>query len=70
MSFITIDPTQLTIPQRQLATKYFGKFLGLGRDATKAEIEAAMGAWAKGIIESEQTTEQRVTLPPVTTFTP
>lgn len=70
MAFITIDPTATTPQMRALAAKYIGKYLGLGRDATGAEIGALVVTLLTKIVESEQATEQRTTLPPVTPFAP
>ena len=37
-------------PPSDRITAAFGKYLGKGRDATKAEIQAEMAAWIKSIV--------------------
>ena len=70
MPFLSIDPTATTVAQRQLATKYIGRYLGLGRDATKTEIEALVVTLLKNIVEEEQVTEKRNAISAITPFNP
>jgi len=39
-----------TAPEDARIATAFGKYLGLGRDATQAEVKAAIIVWVKGVV--------------------
>lgn len=55
MSLVTLDPNAITAPMRTRLVAAFGTYLGLGRNATQAEIEAYLRRHLKAVVENVET---------------